>query len=321
MLRRIIAIIMLACLPVAALAALSPAPVPPGTVNIPGVLLDQSTKTTATATVNKKQGLLGYVLTFHDDKYQYAWPVCENPNLVEVDGRRITDPTGFVVGDTLVVSARANPASNPAVCIDRVVRQTISRGSSGGECLQNFQVRHEIVGSPSPLVVKTEYTYLLTVYARPTLDCDAKAYGTSPITTVIAPNRPFTISLTRDTPSGTKELTRWSLSTDPAGKASLTYTFAVPSTTYKFQVTPGGNATPGDVISWDVKVVDPNPSPSPTPIAVAAPSGSFRLTAGPFVAILILILLVAGGLEARYWLMKKREHESPEQEYRRTPRL
>jgi len=169
-------------------------------------------------------------------------------------------------------------------------------------------------------VIKTEYTYILTAYARPTLDCDAAAYGSSPITTVVAPVRPFIVTLTRDTPDGTKELMRWSLTTDPAGKASFAYTFNAPGNNYKFHIMPGGNGTPGDVIGWDAKVIDPNPSPSPTP-APAASTGPLRLTAAPFITLMVVILAVAIGFETRYWIKKKREHELPEEEYRRTSRL
>lgn len=136
---------------------------------------------------------------------------------------------------------------------------------------------------------------------------------------MVAPNQPFIITLQRDTSGGVKELMRWSLTTDAAGKTSFAYTFAAPSTTYKFQVLPGGNAKPGDVIGWDAKVIDPNPSPSPAP--VSSSDGGFRLTTAPFVIILVLVLVGAGIFEAIYWLKKRREHELPEQEYRRTPQL
>lgn len=320
MLRHIIAIVIALVMPLnSAIAASAPAaPVPTAAVNIPGALVDQVTKTTATATVNKKQGVLGYVLSFHDDKYQYAWPICDPSTLVELDGSKV-DPTSFVIGDTLVVSAHPNAASSPQVCIDRVVRQAINRGSSGGECLQNYQIKHQIADSPSPLVIKTAYTFTLTAYSRPTLDCDGQAYGASPITTVVAPNRPFTVSLTRQTSGGTKELLRWSLTTDTNGQADFTYTFTAPSTTYKFLVVPGGNAIAGDVISWDAKVIDPHPSPSPTPMPTT--NGQIQLTTAPFVLLLVAILAVAAGFETRYWIKRRREHELPEQEYRRTPRL
>lgn len=317
MIRRIATLIALALIPIAPAWALpdGSAQTPPYTVT--GALFDQIVKTSGSVQANKNQGILGYNMTVHDSRYQYALPLCNEVSLVEQNGNAIL-PAGFVAGDTLVISTRANAAVSTKSCISRVVRQAISRGSSSGECLQNYQVKHGIEGEPQALKPKTEYTYVLSIYARPTLDCDAQAYGSSPITTVVAAGKPFTVWLERDTTSGVKELTRWSLTTDAAGKARFTYTFALPGDSYRFKIIPGGNAVAGDVIGWDAKVADPNPTASP----VATPAATTpRLTYAPIIVILVLVLLGAIGAEYWHWVKKKRLNESPEQEYERTPKL
>lgn len=317
MLRRLVASLIFALIPTSVVWALpdGSAQTPPYTVT--GALLDQVTKSTATVAASKAQGVNGYTMAFHDNRSQFTLPVCFDPTLVEVNGTTI-DPASFAMGDTVVISVRANTAATGQSCISRIVRQDIGRGSSGGECLQNFQVKHAIESDPAKLLIKTEYTYLLSVYARPTLDCDAKAYGASPITTVVANGKPFLVTLQRKTNEGVKELIRWSLTTDTAGQARFSYTFLVPDDSYQFKVTPGGNAVAGDVVGWSAKVVDPNPSPSPTPVVA---DNMPKLTYGPIVALLVIILLGAIGAEYWHWVRKQRAKESPEQEYDRTPKL
>ncbi len=315
--KRLIAILFFVFVPAAGAFAL-----PDGTIQSPpyivaGALLDEVVKTTVAGKPSKDPTLLGYNLVFHDNQYQYQIPVCVDASLVEVAGGPI-DPTAFVTGDTVVVSVRANTSAGAKVCVSRVVRQTISRGSSGGECLQDYQVKHMVDGNPNPLLIKTEYTYLLTIYARPTLDCDGQALGANPITTRVAASKPFAVTLTRDTRTGPLQLNRWSFTTDPAGRASLTTTFALASSGYKFQITPETNAVAGDAIGWGATAVDPHPSPSP----VAAPAASAtRLTAVPVLVLLLFVLAGAGGAEYWHWVKQKRSHELPEKEYDRAPKL
>jgi hypothetical protein len=316
MLRRFVALLALTLMPSGVVLALPDAPAPATPTTVTGALLDTVTKTAPNPQTLKAQGLSNYNVTFHDDKYQYAFSLCADPGLVEVDGR-LVDPASFIKGDTLTVSIKPNPAAPAKACVDRIVRQKISRGSSGGECLQDYQVKQEVEGTPEKLLVQTDYVYLLSIYARPTLDCDGKAYGSAPITTVVAPGKPFVVTLTRDTPSGQKELKRWSLTTDAAGKASFDYTFAVASDTYKFTLTPGTQASPGDELSWKANIIDPHPSPSATPASASAA----KVSSTPIFILLGIVLAAAAGAEYWHWARKRRAVELPEQEYNRINRL
>lgn len=309
MLRRLLAAILACALPLGEALALPEAPTQAGPYTVTGALLDQVSKSALSPQAAKAQGLGGFNLSFHDDAYQYALPLCADAGLVEVDGQSI-EPKALAAGDALVVTVRPTAAASAKSCADRIVRQSISRATSGGECLQDYQVKHEIEGAPGRLVPRTSYTYLLTVYARPTLDCDGKTYGAAPITTVIAPNKPFVITLMQSQ----SEIKRWSLSTDGNGKARLSYTFQNPSDDYKFLLSPAV-ATAGDAISWGADVVDPTPSPSATPQAAAKSTSPWSL-----VLLAVIILLGAGG--AGYWQWRRRrEFESPEDEYKHTPKL
>ena len=316
MFKRILALLALALLPTGYALAIPTAPVPTAPVTVTGALFDKLVKTTTPNNINKTQGIQGYNVTVHDDNYEYTYPLCANASLVESNGN-IVDPNSFISGDTLVVSVQPDPAADAKACIQRVVRQHIARGASSGECLQNYQVKEEIEGSPAPLLPDQEYTYLLRVYARPTLDCDGKAYDTSPITTVVAASKSFAVSLVRGNDSN--PLNSWSLTTDASGRASFSFTFKDPGSDYQFQMTPGGNGSPGDMISWGAKVLDPNPSPSP--VATAAGSSGPRLTIWPVIVVLALVLGVGVGMEYRHRLRKSREHELPEDEYRRVNRF
>jgi hypothetical protein len=318
MLRRLLILIALTLMPTAAAFALSDAPAATSATNIEGALLDKVVKSNLKAADIKTQGVLGYNITFHDDKYQYTVPFCSDVQIVEVDGR-VIDPINFIAGDTVTVALRPNALTDAKSCANRIVRQKISRGSSQGECLQDYQVLHEIEGAPAKLVTKYEYTYVLSVYNRPTLACDGKAYGASPITTTVAANKPFIVYLDRQTSSGVKELMRWSLNTNAGGKSRLNYTFAAPSDTYKFHIMPGGTNTAGDLIDWSANVADSNPTPSPD--ASATTSSPIKLTTAPIVAVLIMVLVAAAGAEYWHWVRKKREIESPLQEYQRTKKL
>jgi hypothetical protein len=311
MLRRLAALMLIALLPSGLALALPAAPIRADAYTVTGGLLDQVAKSTANVLTNKAQGLGNYNLSFHDDSYQYTLPLCADASLVEVDGRTI-DPASFITGDTLVVSVRPNAAAPAKACVSRVVRQKISRGASGGECLQDYQVKQEIEGSPDKLVPQTDYVYQLTAYARPTLDCDRKAYGSAPITTVIAPGKGLIVTLTRDQ----KELKRWSLATDASGKASFSYTFDAPGA-YHFQLAPSV-ATAGDTIGWDAKVTDPHPSPSPAPTAAHSAG---KISFLPIVIIIIIIVLAGGAAEYWHWVKKRRANELPEDEYNRVSKL
>lgn len=297
--------------------ALPDAPVPTAPATLTSVLFDKAVKTTTPNNVAKTQGIQPYTVTVHDNQYQYSYPLCATATLVGVNSSNTIDINTFVAGDTAVVSVQPDPATPAKACMSRIVRQQVSKGPSSGECLQNFQVKEEIEGSPAPLLVGQEYTYLLRIYSRPTVDCDGNAYGASPITTVVAAGKPFAVWLVRG--SGTNPLMTWSLTTDTAGRASLSYTFTAPASDYKFQIMPGGNNSPGDVISWGAKVLDPNPSPSSTP----GPSTSrpAAISIWPVIVVLALMLGVAGGMEYRHRLLKAREHELPEEEYQRVSKL
>jgi hypothetical protein len=312
MLRRLLVTLAL-LLPAAAMAALPPAPAPTAQTIVNSVILDSFAKSPTKPA--KGQDLLGYDAKFHTDSLQYAFPVCADAGLVEFDGRTI-DPTSFVVGDTLTVTLRPDSTTSFGGCVARVEREQIGRGASSGECLQNFQVKHAIEDTPNPLLINTSYRYQLTIYARPTFDCDGIAYGSAPITTRVAASQPFIVTLTKDT---TQELMRWTITTDGSGKASFSYAYDTPSDNYTFQIAPGTNATAGDTINWTEKVIDPNVQPTPKPLTTA---GTTRLSPWPVIIVLILIAVVAGTAEylhrAHYF---KRLHETPEEEYKRAKKI
>jgi hypothetical protein len=308
----LLAALLASALPWTGAFALPDAPLQAAPYTVTGALLDQVGKSALTQMVAKAQGLSNYNLAFHDDQYSYALPLCYEPALVETDGRLIPDPTALAAGDAVVASIRPAQPATSKNCVERVVRQTLSRSTSGVECLQDYQVKHEIEGFPGKLIPQTDYVYQLIAYARPTLDCDGKAYGSAPITTAIAPLKPFVVTLMQDQ----TEIKRWSLSTDAAGKARFSYTFQTPSAAYKFMLSPA-IATAGDVISWDAAVTDPHPSPSPTPAATKHQP----VSPWPIIILVTLILAAAAGAEYWHWTKKQREHELPEDEYKRTPKL
>jgi hypothetical protein len=312
MLRRLIACLALLVAPAAVAAAPAfPAPATPSIIQ--NAVFDKYTKSTANTSTLKTQGIQAFNVTAHDQNYSYTFPLCSDSTLVEATGQGISDPTSFVVGDTLTITLNPNPATDTKACYIRILRQQISPGPSGGECLQHFQVKHEIVGDPDKLFLGTEYDYQVTVYNRPTIDCDGKALGAAPITTTVAQGKPFSVSLTR----GGKEVLHWSLTTDTTGKADFPYTFSDPGD-YQFKMTPGGNALAGDEIDWTSSVIDPNPSPSATPKAtVAAPNVGLW----PLISLIVFILAAGGFFEYRHRIRKQRVNELPEDEYNRTPKL
>jgi hypothetical protein len=315
MFKRFIAVAVFVVAPQAAWAALPPAPAPIAPSTVAGAQLDTVTTSGLNPLALKSQSLLGYDMTFHTDAAQYSFPLCADASLVEVDGRTI-DPTALVSGDTLSVVLRPNPASTPAACASRIVRFQIGRGPSGGECLQNYQIKQDIAGAPAKLSVRTDYTFRITVYNRPSVDCDGKAYGSAPITTAVAAGQPFLVQLTR-TGSG-QELMRWSISTDASGKASFEYSFQEAASDYQFTLTPGQDAAPGDSISWTAAVTDPNATPTPAPTPAAAP----RLSPWPVIVLLALIAVGGGTAEylhrVRYF---RRRSETPEEEYSRAEKI
>ena len=312
MLYRFFVAVLIGLVPAAAMA-IPQAPVPAAPVTVTGALFDNLSGSSTITTANQSAGTQGYIVVFHDANYQYSLPLCTSASLVELNGSRI-DPTSFMVGDSLVVSVQPDSAAPAKSCVTRIVRQAISRGPSQGECLQNYQIKHSILNNPSKLLLGSTYIYNITAYARPTVDCDGQAYGSSPITTSVAPNQAFTVTLLE----GTAQLKTWSVTTDAGGKASVDYLFTDPSDQYKFEVTPQTQTAPGDVIGWNASVI--NPTPSPTPGVTNTPST--QVGAGPIVIVLILVMLGGGGAEY-YFLTRKRAraHELPEDEYRRTRKL
>jgi hypothetical protein len=322
MLNRLCICLAFLALPSVALA-LPAAPNPTAQTTVSGALFDKVTKNTNTSQVNKNQDLLGYTLDAHDNNYAYEQPLCATVGMVEADGTSIASPNSFVMGDTLSLTIRPNgKAGAPPDCISRIVRQAISRGPSGGECLQNYQVKHSIDGNPSPLNIQTEYSITVKVYTRPTIDCDGQAYGAAPITSVVAQNKPFTVWLTRKNDAGTLELARWSITTNATGQASFPYTFSVANDSYQFHMTPTGNAAAGDEIDWNATVTDPNGSPTASPSPVATSGGTTpKLSLGVIVGVMFALLLGAGFAEYLHWVRKRTRAVIPEQEYLRTPKI
>ena len=318
MLRRLAIILGLALMPTTAALALPMAPAPSAPFDVDSAELDAVTTSSLKVADLKKQGVTATGLSFHDDRLQYEYLICDGAQLLEVDGCQI-DPANLAAKDSLVVSVRPDAATAAKACISRVVRQKISHGASSGECLQDYQVIKDVDGEPTKYVTKYEYFYTLSIYNRPTLDCDRKAYGATPITTTVAAGKPFIITLTRDSYGETKELMRWSLTTNASGKVRFGYTFGAPSDTYKFEINPAGNAVAGDVIGWSQTVVDSGTAASSSPSPTAA--SAQRLSAGPIIGVLVFVLLVAGGAEYWHWMRKRRENETPEQEYQRIKNL
>jgi hypothetical protein len=321
MLKRLFASFALLALPSVALA-LPAAPNPTVQTTVSGALFDKVSKNSNTSQVNKNQSLLGYTFDAHDNNYAYEQPLCAEVIMEEANGSTISSPNSFVIGDTLSLTIRPNTVSGaPPACINRIVRQAISRGPSGGECLQNYQVKHTVDGNPSPLLLQTEYTFTVKVYTRPTIDCDGQAYGAAPITSVVAQNKPFTVWLTRKNDSGTLELARWSITTNSTGQASFPYTFAVATDSYQFHLTPAGNAAAGDEIDWGATITDPNPSPSVSAAPTSGGGSTPKLSLGVIVVVMFALLLGAGFAEYLHWVKKRTRGVIPEQEYLRTPKV
>jgi hypothetical protein len=315
MLKTFVALLALALTPTAVFALPdNSAQAAPYTVS--NATLDTLTRTIPPGKPNKDITVLGYAVSFHDTQSQYTLPLCADAAFAEVDGRTV-DLTSLTAGDIIVVSVRANTSAVKS-CASRVVRQTATRGPSGGECLQNFQVKREIAGDPSRLYIQTEYTYALTIYNRPTVDCDGKAYGAKPILTTVAAGKPFVVTVQRGTSGDAAQLSRWSLNTDSAGRASFTYTFNLAADTYKFQLVPAGTTAAGDALSWTAQVLDPSPTATTAPVT---PAPAFQVTALPLLILLIVVLLGASGGEYWHWVKRKRSHELPEREYERTSKF
>jgi hypothetical protein len=296
-----------------AIFALPASPPVSGTVTISNATLDSVT-TTDSQPADANGDILGYVLNFHDSTYEYSLPICSDNNLTEVDGTQIS-PNAFVAGDILTITAEPGQSTGQE-CVQTVVRQVISRGPTTGQCLQNFQVTHTIDGSPKTLQPNTPYTYVLTVYARPSFDCDGRAYGSQSITNRVAVGQSFTVGLSE----GSNQLTSWTVTTDPKGHASLSYTFPQAGT-YTFSVTPTSAVTPGDVIYWTDKPGGGIAAPSPTP-SVKPSANKLPIDPVPFAILVIVILVLIGVVESWHWRTKrKRSHELPIDEYLRTPKL
>jgi hypothetical protein len=321
MLKRLLACLALLAFPSVALA-LSTAPNPTTQTTISGALFDKVAKNTNSTQVNKTQGLLGYTLDAHDNNYAYQQPLCAEVAMVEAAGTTISNPNSFVIGDTLSLTIRPNSvAGAPPACINRIVRQAISHGPSGGECLQNYQIKHSIDGNPSPLLLQTEYSFTVKVYTRPTIDCDGQAYGAAPITSVVAQNKPFTVWLTRKNDTGTLELARWSITTNATGQASFPYNFSVATDSYQFHMTPTGNAAAGDEIDWNTTITDPNPSPTISAAPTSSGGSTPKIGLGVVVVVMFALLLGAGFAEYLHWVKKRTRAVIPEQEYLRTPKV
>ncbi|HEV2353148.1 MAG TPA: hypothetical protein VGR89_02810, partial [Puia sp.] len=117
--------------------ALPASPPVSGTDTISNATLDSVT-TTDSQPDDANGDVLGYVLNFHDQTYEYSLPICSDANLTEVNGTQI-NPNAFVAGDILTITAEPGQSTGQE-CIENVVRQVISRGPTQGDCLQNYQV-------------------------------------------------------------------------------------------------------------------------------------------------------------------------------------
>jgi hypothetical protein len=314
----VMAVAALALVPGAVLAL--PMASPPAALStVAGAQLDSFTGTSSQSPARKQQGLSGYDMTFHTTDHAYALPLCSDVSMAEVDNRQV-DPASLVAGDNLAVTIRPDAAASAKACVARIVRYQIGRGASTGDCLQDFQVKHIVEGNPKILYINTAYNYQFTVYARPSFDCDGQAYGSAPITTKVASQKPFIISLTTGSAGSQTELMRWTVTTDAQGKLSLSYSFTQPRDDYKFTITPGENATPGDSINWTEKVLDPHPQAS-TPMPMSGKSTT-RVSPWPVIILLVVIAVGAGTAEyihrIRYF---KRQSQVPEEEYQRAKKI
>jgi plastocyanin len=295
---RILASLGLALLPFAVAAdslAAAPAPAAPSEVT---VLFDQAAQTKLSTQAAKAQGIASWTVTAHDTQFSYNFPLCSDATLVESDGRGLTDPSALVAGDALTLSLRPNPATDAKGCIGRIVRQQPAHNASGGECLQHFQIIHEVDGAD--LVTDHQYTFTMWAYNRPTLDCDRLFYGSNPITTTIAPRKPFVVTLYQ----GSTEVTHWQLTTDQAGQAQFGYSFATAGDKYKFEIKPDENGTPGDTITWTESVADAHPATATT----AKPPVSGGSAGGVVLAVLGLAAGVGGAV---YWQRRRRRPKRP----------
>lgn len=293
--------------------ALPASPPVSGTVTISNATLDAVTATDSQPD-DANGDVLGWDLSFHDSTYEYIMPICSDSNMTEVNGTQIT-ASAFVAGDILTITAEPGQSTGQE-CLENIVRQVISRGPTTGQCLQNYQVTHTVDGNPKQLEPKNPYTYVLTVYARPTFDCDGQAYGAQPITNKVASGVAFTIGLSQ----GSNQLTSWTVTTDPSGHASLSYTFPQAGS-YTFSITPTSAVTPGDVIYWTETPGGSKSSPSPSP-STRPTASSLPIDPLPFAILVIVILVLIGVVEFWHWRVKRRRsHELPEDEYMRTPKL
>lgn len=302
--------------PVTTLAtALPAAPTQAGPFTVANALLDSLAKNGNSQLANSQQQLLGYNMSFHDSTYEYQLPICFSAVLIDGSGARIQDVTTFSPGNNLVITAGPNPQTGKGTCITSVVRQVMTQAASGANCLQNLEVKHTISPADSPLVPQKSYAFNMQVFVRPTQDCDASVYGTTPILVQPAANTLLNITVM----NGTTQLLQSSLATDATGKASFSYTFPSAGTNYVVKVTSNGDQTPGDFLAWSQKVQQPSTATAQTTTR-PKPRHQPIWPIFAFAAVILLPLLI-GGLE--FWLMlkKKRAHELPIDEYLRAPRL
>jgi hypothetical protein len=295
--------------------ALPAAPAQAGPFTVANALLDSVVKNGNTQTQNSQQQLLGYTMSYHDSNYQYTLPICYGVVMIDGSGSRIQDATTFNTGDNLVVTAGPNPQTGKGTCITYIVRQVQTPAANGSNCLQNLEVTHTIAPADATLVPQKSYTFNMQAFVRPTKDCDASIYGTTPIAVQPAANTLFDITVM----NGSDQLLQSSLATDSKGNASFVYTF--PSTgQYTVRVTSDGDQTPGDFLAWPENVQNSSPS---TAVARSTTAPHRSAPIWPIFAFagVILIPLAIGGLE--FWLMlkKRRAHELPIDEYMRAPRL
>ncbi len=301
--------------PTAALA-LPAAPMQAGPYTVANALLDSVSKNGNSQTVNSQQQLLGYNMAFHDANYEYTLPVCYSAIMISGSGARIQDVTTFNPGDNLVVTAGPNPQTGKGTCITYIVKQVLTQAANGINCLQNFEVKHTVTPADSPLLPQKSYTFSMQAFVRPTQDCDASIYGTTPIIVQPAASTLFDVSVMK----GSDQLLQSSLATDAKGNASFVYTFPSTGSDYVIHVTSDGDQTPGDFLAWNQNVQYPT-------VAVAPQTTTKGITRHQPIwpifafAAVILIPLSIGGLE--FWLMlkKRRAHELPIDEYMRAPRL
>lgn len=297
--------------------ALPAAPAQSSAFSVSDALLDSITKTSATQLYNTQQGLLGYDMTFHDANYEYTEPLCANVVMIDGSGARIQSASVFNPGDNLVISVGPNPQVSSNLCITYIVRQVLTQSSNGTNCLQNYEVTHTIAPADSPLLPNKQYTFNLVASNRPTQDCDAGIYGTTPVTPNPAADTSFDITISQ----GSNQLLRLSLTTDSTGKASFNYTFPTTGNNYVISLTSSGDRTPGDYLTWMPNVENATPAATPLsyPLVIKRPGPAIW----PIFAIAaaVIIPLAIGALEFYLMLKKRRAHELPIDEYMRTPRV